>query len=158
MDQGLWSRAMARKKLLPPTYFVAALAAMVVLHYLLPVVQIIPSPYHYLGVAPIVAGVLLNIWADRYFKRSQTTVKPFEESSHLIEAGPFRFSRHPMYLGLLLILAGAFILLGSLGPLVVVLAFVWLIATQFVQVEERMLEARFGDPYRRYQTRVRRWL
>lgn len=149
---------MASRKLLPPTYFVAALAAMVALHYLLPVVQIVPAPYRYLGVAPIVVGGLLNFWADRCFKRFQTTVKPFEESSHLIEAGPFRFSRNPMYLGLLLILAGTLILLGSLGPLVVVLAFAWLITTQFVDVEERMLEARFGDAYRRYKARVRRWL
>lgn len=131
---------------------------MVGLHYLLPVVQIVPPPYHYLGVVPIAAGVLLNLWADRYFKRFQTTVKPFEESSHLIEAGPFRFSRNPMYLGLLLILAGVFLLLGSLGPLVVVVALAWLITTQFVVLEERALEARFGDVYRRYKARVRRWL
>ena len=83
-------------------------------------------------------------------------VKPFEESRQLIETGPFRFSRNPMYLGLLLILAGTFILLGSLGPMVV-LVFVWLIMSQFVALEERALEARFGDACRRYKSRVRRW-
>jgi protein-S-isoprenylcysteine O-methyltransferase Ste14 len=52
-----------------------------------------------------------------------------------------------MYLGMLLILAGALVLLGSFGPIVVA----WLITTRFVHVEERMLEARFGDSYRPYK-------
>jgi protein-S-isoprenylcysteine O-methyltransferase Ste14 len=58
-----------------------------------------------------------------------------------------------MYLCMLLILAGALVLLGSLGPIVVA----WLITTRFVDVEERMLQARFGDAYRRDKSRVRRW-
>ena len=149
---------MARTKVLPPAYLVAALAAMVALHFLLPVAQIFASPRRYLGGLPIAAGVVLNVWADRYFKRFQTTVKPFEESSDLIEAGPYRFSRNPMYLGLLLILIGAAVALGSLGPVIVVPAMAWLITTKFVVIEERMLDARFGDRYRSYKTRVRCWL
>lgn len=146
------------KKILPPVYFLAALVTMIALHLLLPIVQIVPAPYRYLGALPIVAGLLVNLWADGCFKRFQTTIKPFQESSHLVETGPYRYSRNPMYVGLVLMLLGAFLLLGSLAPIVVIPAFVWLIAARFIAVEEQMLDARFGDAYRQYQARVRRWL
>lgn len=146
------------KKILPPVYFLAALVLMVALHFLLPLAQIVPAPYRYLGAAPIVAGLLVNLWADGCFKRFQTTIKPFQESSHLVETGPYRYSRNPMYVGLVLMLLGAFLLLGSLGPIVILPAFVWLITTRFIAVEEQMLATRFGDAYRQYQARVRRWL
>jgi protein-S-isoprenylcysteine O-methyltransferase Ste14 len=61
--------------------------------------------------------------ADAVFKREQTTVKPFEKSTALVVTGVFQISRHPMYLGMVLILLGIAILMGTLTPLIVVVIF-----------------------------------
>jgi protein-S-isoprenylcysteine O-methyltransferase Ste14 len=63
-----------------------------------------------------------------------------------------------MYLGLLLWLTGFALYLGSVTPFVALPLFVWVLNTQQIVHEERVLEARFGDSYRDYRTRVRRWI
>ena len=148
---------MRRKRIMPPTCLVTAVLIMVALHFLLPVAKIVPWPYRYLGVPLLTAGVVLNVWSDQIFKKAKTTVKPFERSSRLVTEGPYRFSRHPMYLGMVVILIGLGVLLGSVAPWVVVPAFV-LVAAKFMSVEEKAMEETFGQAYRDYRRRVRRWL
>ncbi|MDY7009357.1 MAG: isoprenylcysteine carboxylmethyltransferase family protein [Planctomycetota bacterium] len=112
-----------QNKILPPTWLVASILIMLALHFLLPLRKVIPSPYRYLGILPMIIGILLNVWSDQLFKKNKTTVKPFEQSSRLITQGPYRFSRHPMYLGMVLILAGLAVLLGTASPTLVVPVF-----------------------------------
>jgi protein-S-isoprenylcysteine O-methyltransferase Ste14 len=100
----------------------------------------------------------LNLLADRALKHSRTTVKPFEESTALITGGVFRISRNPMYLGFALILFGIALLMGSLAPHIVIVAFSVLIDVVFIKVEERMLGERFGEAWLRYKATVRRWI
>ena len=97
---------MKRKSLLPPTYLLGAMALMAGLHFAWPVAKLVPSPWRYLGLVPLALGVLLNLWCDRLFHHARTTVDPFEQPSSLITGGPFRISRHPMYLGMVTLLAG----------------------------------------------------
>ncbi len=104
------------------------------------------------------AGVGLNLWADGQFKRAGTTVKPFEETTVLVQTGAFGLSRHPMYLGMMLILVGLAIALGSLTPWLVLPAFAWLVASRFMAAEERKLEGAFGARYLEYKAKVGRWL
>ena len=66
------------RKLLPPTYFFGAVLLVVVLHFLLPLHQILYFPWCLLGLAPLVIGIMLNLLADQAFKKHNTTVKPFE--------------------------------------------------------------------------------
>lgn len=131
---------------------------MVVLHLLFPVVEIFPHTWQLLGSLPLLFGILLNLVADKAFKRNHTTVKPLEESTSLITTGVFRLSRHPMYLGMVLVLIGIAMLLGSLTPLMVVPVFVLLMDVKFIRAEERMLARKFGDTWHDYRTSVRRWL
>jgi len=145
-------------KVLPPTYFLLALVVTALLHFLWPIHRYLEPPVSLIGLAPLAAGVALNVLADREFKRHQTTVKPFERSSALITAFPFSISRNPMYLGLTAILLGIAVLLGSVSALLPVVAFAILMDRRFVRVEERMLAERFGEEWARYQGRVRRWL
>jgi protein-S-isoprenylcysteine O-methyltransferase Ste14 len=147
-----------KRQLLPPAWFGLAVAAMVILHLLLPVCRIVSRPWSLLGIAPVLSGIALNLWADRQFKHARTTVKPFEESRCLITTGPFRISRHPMYLGMTALLAGLAVLLGTLTSMIVIPLFVLLMAVRFIPVEERMMEETFGDAYRSYRKRVRSWL
>ena len=92
---------MVSKKILPPTYLFTSIALMIVLHFLFPLVEVIPYPWLLLGGVPLLLGLALNLIADKAFKIVNTTVKPFEESKALITTGVFRFSRHPMYLGMI---------------------------------------------------------
>ena len=103
-------------------------------------------------------GVILNLVADAAFKKHGTTIKPFEESTALITGGVFRISRHPMYLGMLLILLGIATLMGSLTPFVVVVAFGISMELVFVRFEESMLEKKFGRIWLEYKRQVRRWI
>ena len=146
------------RRTLPPTYFGVALAAMLLLHLVIPGSAWLESSWRLLGVLPIFAGGALAIGGSRLFERVGTTIKPFEESSVLVIEGPFRYSRNPMYLGLLLILGGVALLLGTVTPLVVIPVFAVLIQRRFIRAEEAALEHKFGREYTRYRVRVRRWL
>jgi protein-S-isoprenylcysteine O-methyltransferase Ste14 len=146
------------KTLLPPTYFLASLGLMAALAFALPLVHILSWPWRVLGAAPIAAGVWLNLAADRAFRARGTTVRPFERSSALVSDGVFRISRNPMYLGMILILLGVATLLGSLSPFLVAAGFAAIIETRFIRVEERMLAETFGEAWRAYCRRTRRWL
>jgi protein-S-isoprenylcysteine O-methyltransferase Ste14 len=85
-------------------------------------------------------------------------VRPFTEPVALVSDGMFRLSRNPMYLGLILVLAGAALLLSSPLALLVAPAYGWWVQRRFIAREERLLEDRFGDAYRAYCLRVRRWV
>lgn len=94
------------------------------------------------------------------FKKAQTTPNPqaLEEVSSLVTSGIYRYSRNPMYVGLVFILLGWALYLSHL------LAFVWLpifvlYMTRFqIWPEERAMKQKFGDAYQAYLTRVRRWI
>ena len=149
---------MKQKRLLPPTYLFIALMAMAALHFVLPLRKIIPWPYHFVGVLPLVIGSVINVWSSNLFTKHETTVKPFGRAQGLVTEGPFRVSRHPMYLGMILILAGCALLLRSLTPFVVIPVFACLMDTRFIRAEEKMMEESHGDAYREYKKRVRRWI
>lgn len=144
--------------ILPPFYFLGAILGMVALDRFLPIVTLIEPPLTYLGWILFALGLGLAFTVNWHFRRAKTTIKPFEESSALVTDGPFAFSRNPIYLGALVSLFGIFLVLGSLSPFALIPPFVYIIHTRFILVEERMLEDAFGETYRDYKGRVRRWL
>jgi protein-S-isoprenylcysteine O-methyltransferase Ste14 len=149
---------MKERKVLPPTYLFVAIVIMVVLHFLLPGVKIIAYPWNLLGIIPLVLGIAMNLIADRAFKKVGTTVKPYEESTTLITEGVFLVSRHPMYVGFVLILLGIAIFMGSLTPYAIIIIFAILMDKMFIRVEEKMLEETFGEVWLEYKKKVRRWI
>lgn len=103
-------------------------------------------------------GVALFGWTLATFARHRTTVNPYRAASSLCTEGPFRFSRNPIYVGDWFILAGVSLLMKTAWPLVFA-PFVWaMLRYGVIRHEEAHLEARFGDDYRAYRARVRRWL
>lgn len=111
------------------------------------------------GIALIVAGLALAMWARLTFQRNSAEIYPWSEThSALVTSGPFRFSRNPMYLGLHVIGLGVALVAGTwLMWLVPVVLFV-LVNFVIVPFEERSMERVFGDAYRAYQASVRRWI
>jgi protein-S-isoprenylcysteine O-methyltransferase Ste14 len=149
---------MAGKKLLPPTYLLIAIVVMAAFHFVLPITQVIPGLWRLIGLLPLAGGIGLNLMADRALHQANSTVKPFEASTALITTGVFQISRHPMYLGFVLILIGLAVLLGSLTPYFVIPIFAILMDRIFIQIEERMLEEQFGQTWLVYKVRVKRWI
>lgn len=143
---------------MPPTYLLIAILLCIAFHFLIPILYIIPSPWNLIGLVPLLLGIWFNFSADQAFKQTKTTVKPFEDSNALIQEGVFRFSRNPMYLGFVGILLGISLMLRSVSPFLVVMVFAILIDVMFIQVEERMLETKFGEEWKQYRSRVRKWI
>ena len=147
-----------RNKILPPTYFLMCLACEIGLHFASPIRKIVAFPYSLLAIPLIIFGVGLNVWADSLFKKHRTTVKPHESPTALVTSGPFRLSRHPMYVGMLAILLGGAILLGSVVTFAFPILFAILMETVLIRLEERNLEETFGERYLDYRRKVRRWI
>jgi protein-S-isoprenylcysteine O-methyltransferase Ste14 len=146
------------KKILPPTYLLIAILVMIVLHFAVALRQIVPLPWDLVGLIPLLLGIVINLLADKALHIADTTVKPFQESTTLVVNGVYDVSRHPMYLGFVLVLVGVAILLGSLSPWLVVPIFVVLMEVVFIQIEERMLANKFGPAWEDYKRKVRRWI
>jgi protein-S-isoprenylcysteine O-methyltransferase Ste14 len=143
--------------ILPPAGFLAALAAVAAVSAL-PAGEWPPRPWNLLGLVPLGLGLALAMAAERQFVRAGTPVRPFTQPAALVTGGMFRLSRNPMYLGLVLALAGAALSLAS--PLALLAAPVYgrWVQRRFIEREERLLEERFGNAYRAYCLRVRRWV
>ncbi len=104
------------------------------------------------------ACLMLTTWSIRRFWASGTSIVPIRPTTALVIDGPYRFTRNPMYLGLLLLYAGVASWFGLLWPLLLAPALVWVMGANVIGREERYLERKFGDKYRGYQAQVRRWL
>lgn len=145
-------------RLRPPTMAVISLITMMALHVIVPIATVVQAPFSYGGALLVAIGAAMIVWSRRAFQAAGTPIQPFSESTALIRHGLYRWSRNPMYSGGVLLLTGVAILLGSLTPLLVVIAFLTLLQVGFVRSEERLLEETFGDAYRAYRRSVRRWL
>ncbi len=152
------SNAPAPRKINPPHYFLFALLLMVGAAQLPWGRGLLPAPWPWGGLVPIIAGVAISILAARQFGKAGTNIVPLTQSSALVTDGMFAYTRNPMYLGLVLTLAGAAILLNSVWPWLVLAAFLLVIRLHFVRHEEALMEKTFGEQYVAYKGRVRRWV
>ena len=146
------------QKILPPTFFFIAVVLMPVLHFVFPLSRYIPWPWNITAILPIAAGLILNLLADKALKIHQTTVRPFQESTALVTNGVFCLSRNPMYLGMVLILTGLALFLGSITPWLIVILFVIVIKNIFIKAEEARLEQKFRPLWEIYKQKVPRWI
>jgi protein-S-isoprenylcysteine O-methyltransferase Ste14 len=112
------------------------------------------------ALAAALGGLAVALAGVRECRRARTTVNPLrpEQASALVSSGPFRITRNPMYLGLVGVLLGWTLWLSNAWAFVAVPALMWFLARFQIQPEERALEARFGEVFRDYAARVRRWL
>jgi len=104
------------------------------------------------------AGTAVGVWALAIVIRRRTTFEPHGTPTTLVTAGPFRFSRNPMYLALTAATASVALAFGAWPTLLSPLVLALLLDRWIIPREERLLEALFGDDFRDYRRRVRRWL
>jgi protein-S-isoprenylcysteine O-methyltransferase Ste14 len=121
--------------------------------------------YDYAGrfiVAVFVAafGIFIEAISVGAFIKARTTVNPINlsKSSELVTDGLYKFTRNPMYLGMLCLLLGWVLFLGNLVSLLGVFGFAMVMNAIQIKPEEAALEKIFGEDYRVYKTRVRRWI
>jgi protein-S-isoprenylcysteine O-methyltransferase Ste14 len=146
------------RRIIPPGWLLMTLLMSAGLHHWLPIDQLFSPPASRLGVVPLAAGLLLTAAGVVAFRRARTPVIPFERSTTLVTGGVYRFTRNPMYLGLVLVLGGTAMLLGSIAAFLPLPLFVVIIEFGYIRAEERFLAGIFGDDYLRYRHAVRRWL
>lgn len=111
-----------------------------------------------LGTASGLAGLALLFAAAARFIKAGTNIPTSRPSTALVTGGLYRFSRNPIYLGLTLIYLGLTLGFASLAALVFLPLLLAVMQVGVIRREERYLEAKFGEPYRIYKQKVRRWL
>jgi protein-S-isoprenylcysteine O-methyltransferase Ste14 len=155
-------RDAAAVRVFPPALPLVTILAGVGLQYLWPIdigVQI-PVPLRYWIGGLIVAGavLLLGGWSVLLMRRSGQSENPWKPTTQIIERGPYRFTRNPMYLQMIVGCLGFAVLL--MNPWIVILTPVcgWALQKFAIVPEERYLEGKFGEVYVDYKRRVRRWI
>lgn len=142
----------------PPLYLILSLILMVILHSLIPIAELFTSTgYKSFGIVLLFTGFGLIIWGANMFRIYQTPIKPFDRPTYLIQTGLFKYTRNPIYLGMVIVVTGAAFFLGSLSSFLVIPLFFYMMHRRFVVREEEYLEEVFGEHYREYKDRVRRW-
>lgn len=127
-------------------------------HCLLPIMPIVPKPYTYFGIALMFLGLALGILASMIFRRIGASFQLHGRSSTLATFGPFRISRNPLYLGMLIWLAGLAIFLGSLSPFLFPILLFLIANFVIIPLEEQNMKTVLGQRYLEYKHRMRRWL
>jgi protein-S-isoprenylcysteine O-methyltransferase Ste14 len=143
----------------PPIAWASAVLAGLALNWLLPL-PFIPAavPAGGLGTMVVALALALVVWAIATMARAGSNVPTSLPTTTIVYTGPYRFTRNPIYLGMVVGLIGLAIAVNSLWLLLTLAPFALLIRYGVVAREEAYLERKFGHVYRRYRARVRRWL
>lgn len=147
-------------KIPPPVYMLLTGALMWILDKVCPIYQLLFDPWNQVGYLFMLVGLSFDAGSLLHFFQAKTTVSPLkpDEARHLVTTGTYRFTRNPMYLGLLLLLIGFACLKGSIITFLLIPIFVILLTKQQIIPEETILEEKFGQQYLDYKKSVRRWL
>ncbi|HVT44642.1 MAG TPA: methyltransferase [Thermoanaerobaculia bacterium] len=150
---------MTHREIPPPILFFICFVAGAVAQARYPLFLGIPSFRLALVLSSVilVVAAAIGAWAILEMKKFRAPIEPGSVPVHLVVTGPFRFTRNPLYLTLLLVLVALAVmadsvwLIASVVPLFVLLQGV-------VRREESRLDRAFGKPYEAYRARVRRWV
>jgi len=143
----------------PPIAWALAVLAGLALNWLMPLPFVpVMLPAGWLGAVVFALALLLVTWAIATITRTGSNVPTSLPTTTIVETGPYRFTRNPIYLGMFVGLAGLAVAFDSLWLLATLAPFALVIRYGVVAREEAYLERKFDDVYRHYRARVRRWL
>lgn len=141
----------------PPLIFLGGLTLGLVLGVALPPSLPRGLPWA-AGAGLIAAGLCFGVWAARTMRSAGTAVRTSEPTTALVTTGPFALSRNPLYVSMTVLYVGIAVAARSVWALALLIAVLVVVRWGIIAREERYLERKFGDEYRRYKARVRRWL
>jgi protein-S-isoprenylcysteine O-methyltransferase Ste14 len=143
----------------PPIAWAIAVLAGLALNWLIPLPFVPASvPAGWLGAIVFALALALFAWAITTMTRAGSNVPTDRPATIIVDTGPYRFTRNPIYLGMMLGLIGLAIALDNFWLLLALVPFAAVIRYGVIAREEAYLERKFGDIYRGYRVRVRRWL
>ena len=149
------------KKLLkyrPPRMAALLLAVTTGIWFFSPPETLLYIPYKLIVALSILTGFAVNTWAWLQFRKSDTAVCPTSKTSLIVTHGVYKYSRNPMYLGMLVMLTGASLMMGTIPAMFAPIGFFIIIDKVFIPFEEEKLQNFFGDVYSTYLTQTRRWV
>jgi protein-S-isoprenylcysteine O-methyltransferase Ste14 len=149
----------ARPRIRPPFAWLVAVVAGLALNLVAPL-PFLPNdlPHAWLGEIVFVLALALFAWAIATITRAGSHVQGSLPTTTIVSTGPYRFTRNPIYLAMFLVLIGLGIAFNDLWLPILLVPFALLIRTAVVAREEAYLTRKFGDVYRNYCARVRRWI
>jgi protein-S-isoprenylcysteine O-methyltransferase Ste14 len=142
----------------PPLIYLGGLAFGFALEALLPSPSLPDALAWSVGGVLAVAGLALARSFFLALRRAGTPVDPYSATTTIVTTGPYRLSRNPGYLGMALGFAGIAVLFGAVWPLLALVPTLILVDRGVIAREERYLEDKFGEQYRRYKAQTRRWI
>ena len=142
----------------PPTLFWILIAAIVAVDQFSPLVAFTVPWLPWVGAGLIISGVGISAAGKSQFLRAGTNVYTFEEPGELVSEGLYRFSRNPMYLGLVLAGTGTALVSATLAALVLAAVFAAIVRYGYIEYEEHAMQHKFGKEYEAYCRMVGRWL
>lgn len=150
-------------KVLPPIWLFFFLGIALIAHFLFPATRVFELPDGvYRGVLfalLLIAGSFLTLRASNIFAIEKTEILPTSPANRvLVTRGPYRISRNPMYLGMVLILLGTAVYFGTLPVFLAAIAQFLVLNFVFIPFEEEKMARQFGEQYAAYKRAVRRWL
>ena len=141
----------------PPLVFLAAMLLGIALNRAWPL-PFRPSILGWLGPVAMLCAASLFVLSLREFRAAGTSVRGTERTTAIVRTGPYRFSRNPIYVSFILLMAGLAVWLNDFWLIVTLIPAVGVIATIVIPREEAFLERNFHDEYLSYKGSVRRWL
>ncbi len=142
----------------PPLLFGICLLYGLAVHWIVPYRFGLPAWARVAGGIVAASGLALAQWGKRTMEAAGTNVRPDQPALSIVSAGPFAHTRNPLYLGVMGLFAGVGVALDSPAFLTGLVPLFLVLRIGVVAREERYLEAKFGDAYRAYRSRVRRWI
>lgn len=142
---------------LPPVWAVGVMLTAIAVGRLLPPGPFESPAFRSIGIALLLGGLAIILWAAWWFRRKRTTIHPGGQPQRLIVEGPFRINRNPIYTGMALAVFGGTFLWGGPFGLLVAALFPLLITRRFIPAEEAALRTAFGAEADRYFAQSRRW-
>ena len=110
------------------------------------------------GVSFLVLGLVCHLSAVLTLRQARTSPKPWRPTTAVVKTGPYRFTRNPIYLGFSLVYISVGFWVNALWPFVLLPLVLLVVQVGVITREEAYLERHFGNEYREYRQRVRRWL
>jgi len=141
----------------PPLAYLAAIVVGVGVHHWWPM-HARPGGWVFPGVALVVLGAAVLVWAQVVFRAKRTPLEPWKATKAIVSDGPFAWSRNPVYIAFALIQIGIGVWSDQLAVVALVLVPIVATVVLIVPREERYLRRKFGAEYAAYCARVRRWL